>query len=341
MNTYVAGLPRSRGARVAWQLLQAALLAAGTTIVALLILMPKTGLYLLWDVLIPVAPLLLAVAPGVWRNICPLATFSLGPRQLRLSRAVRINPAWQGRLLAGAVLLLVLIVPLRHVILDHNGVVTGVVLLTVAALAAGLGLVLDWKSAWCSGLCPVHPVELLYGSRPLLTVDNAQCRSCTQCTSPCRDARDGIDPVSATRSGQGRAAGFLLAGSFPGFVWGWFQVPAVASTPPVEALATAYAWPLGAGAVTLLLFAMLYGLAPGVRKKSLAVWAAAAISIYYWFKLPVMLGLEGGHALLDISGWLPAWSIWPARIVPLLFFAWLLVLRGGHAGHWASRPAKA
>lgn len=341
MNSHTATFPRARSGRVAWQALQAVVLAVGTTIVTLLLLLPKTGLFLLWDVLIPVAPLLLAVAPGVWRNVCPLGTFSLAPRHLGLSRAARLDAAWQGRLLAGAVVLLVLIVPLRHVILDHNGVVTGVVLLGVAALAAGLGMVLDWKSAWCSGLCPVHPVELLYGGRPLLTVDNSHCRTCTQCTSPCRDARDGIDPVAATRGRAGRVAGWLLAGGFPGFVWGWFQVPTQGDTPLAAYLAQAYLWPLAAGAATLAAFAGLYAATPALRRWSVSVWAAAAISVYYWFKLPVMLGLEGSHPLVDAGGVLPAWTVWPARIAPALFFAWLLVLRRGHAGHWATRPAKA
>lgn len=341
MNTHAAALPRARSGRLIWQALQAVVLAVGTAIVMLLLLLPRLGLYLLWDVLIPVAPLLLAVAPGVWRNVCPLGTFSLVPRHLGLSRASRLDAAWQGRLLAGAVLLLVLIVPLRHVILDHNGVVTGIVLLAVAALAAGLGLVLDWKSAWCSGLCPVHPVELLYGSRPLLTVDNSHCRTCTQCTNPCRDARDGIDPISATRSREGRAAGWLLVGGFPGFVWGWFQVPAQGESGLGVYLAQAYLWPIAAGAVTLAAFAAVHAAAPALRRRAVALWAAAAIGAYYWFKLPVMLGLEGNHPLVDLSHLLPAWAVWPARIVPVLFFLWLLVLRRGHAGHWASRPAKA
>ncbi len=341
MNTPLGVTGPRSAARLIWPVLQAVVLALGTTIVALLLLQPRTGLFLLWDVLIPVAPLLLAVAPGVWRNLCPLATFSLAPRQLGLSRALRPDARWQGRLLAGAVLLLLLIVPLRPVILDHDGVITGVVLLVVAALAAGLGTVLDWKGAWCSGLCPVHPVELLYGSNPLASVGNSQCRTCTQCTSPCRDARNGINPLSATRDPSGRAAGWFLIGLFPGFVWGWYQVPERAQALTASYILAAYAWPLLSGAVTLLLFALVYGLVPAARRKALQLWAAAAISTYYWFKLPVMLGLQGNHPLLDLNGVLPAWAVWPARIAPALFFTWLLVLRTGQPGLWAFRPARA
>lgn len=324
-----------------WPVLQALALALGSMIVALLLLRPRAGLFLLWDVLIPVAPLLLAVAPGVWRNVCPLATFSLGPRRLGLSRAARPDARWQGRFLAGAVLLLLLIVPLRPVILDHDGVVTGAVLLAVAVLAAGMGVLLDWKSAWCSGLCPVHPVELLYGSRPLATVKNSQCGACTQCTSPCRDARGGINPLSATRDRLGQGAGWLLVGLFPGFVWGWYQVPARGDDLSGGYILAAYAWPLLSGLVTLLLFGLVYGLVPAARRTVVQVWAAGAISVYYWFKLPVMLGLQGNHALADPGPWLGDWSLWAARVAPALFFGWLLVVRPGGSGPWARRPAPA
>ncbi|MBE7492573.1 MAG: hypothetical protein HS108_12560 [Planctomycetes bacterium] len=341
MNTPAPAAVPTRATLTTWHMAQTVLLAVGTALVLLLLLRPTLGLYLLWDVLIPVAPLLLAVAPGIWRNICPLGTFSLLPRRLGLSRRAAPDAVWQGRLLAGAVVLLVLIVPLRHVILDHDGVVTGVVLLAVAALAAGLGAALDWKSAWCSGLCPVHPVELLYGTRPLLTVPNSQCDTCTRCTSPCRDARGGIDPVTATRGRAGRAAGWLLAGAFPGFVWGWFQVPPRDGGITGAYVATAYGWPLAAGMATLALFAVATLALPRAGRLLTRSWAAAAIGAYYWFKLPVLLGLEGTRGWVDGAAWLGPWALWAARLTPAVFFVWLMVIRRGTARQWASRPAPA
>ena len=139
--------------RRAWTAAQLLVFLIGAGIVLALLVRPALGLYLLWDVLIPVAPLLLVMAPGVWRNVCPLGTFSILPARMRLSRRRVVSRRWQSRLFAGAVGLLLLIVPLRHVVLDLYGVATGIVLLAAAALALGLGVVFDWKSAWCSGLC--------------------------------------------------------------------------------------------------------------------------------------------------------------------------------------------
>ena len=44
----------------------------------------------MWKVVIPALPLLFMVAPGVWRNICPLATSNQTPRALGITKA--LNP---------------------------------------------------------------------------------------------------------------------------------------------------------------------------------------------------------------------------------------------------------
>ena len=46
--------------------------------------MPDTGLKVIWRVVIPLLPLLFFVAPGLWRNICPLAASNQTPRALGL-----------------------------------------------------------------------------------------------------------------------------------------------------------------------------------------------------------------------------------------------------------------
>ena len=59
----------STGQRTFWRLLQGVFFAIGVVILAALFLKPALGLHLLWNVLIPVAPALLVLAPGVWRNV--------------------------------------------------------------------------------------------------------------------------------------------------------------------------------------------------------------------------------------------------------------------------------
>ena len=38
-----------------------------------LVVSPDDGLFVLWKLIIPVLPLLWLVAPGLWRNVCPLS----------------------------------------------------------------------------------------------------------------------------------------------------------------------------------------------------------------------------------------------------------------------------
>ncbi|MHC5068827.1 MAG: hypothetical protein ACYTF0_09595, partial [Planctomycetota bacterium] len=65
-----------------WRILQAILLAVGLGIIAALLFAPDLGIDLLWNGLVPIAPALLVFAPGLWRNICPLATAVFIPRSM-------------------------------------------------------------------------------------------------------------------------------------------------------------------------------------------------------------------------------------------------------------------
>ena len=48
---------------------------------------PQKGLELWWKLAIPSLPLLWLTAPGLWRNLCPLAASNQTPRLLQASRA--------------------------------------------------------------------------------------------------------------------------------------------------------------------------------------------------------------------------------------------------------------
>src|SRR5690348_9035887 len=64
-------------ARRVWLALQATMLIVGVVLVGLLLFWPPAGIALMWNFLIPVAPGLVTIAPGLWRNICPMATFHM------------------------------------------------------------------------------------------------------------------------------------------------------------------------------------------------------------------------------------------------------------------------
>lgn len=325
--------------RTFWRLLQGVFFSIGTGILLALLLWPALGLHLLWNVLIPVAPALLVLAPGLWRNVCPMGTASMLPYHAGLSRRKRISVKWQGRLFVGAVVLLLVIVPLRHTMLDTSGLITGIVLLAVALLAAGLGAVFDGKSAWCSGLCPVYPVELLYGSRPLTTVRNSHCRECSACVAPCADSRAGAAPHDVGRSGLARVTAAVFTGGFPGFIIGWYQVPTWQPAEGLRNLHLAYAWPLGGMVISLVLYLILWNAYPSRQRGLGLLFAVAAVSAYYWFKLPVMLGIgDKGSALVPGLSLLPQWAMWPLRVGVIALFG-VLLLRPARAA-WTLRPPR-
>jgi hypothetical protein len=321
---------------MAWKAAQAAVWAVGAGIVAALFVAPAVGIAAFWNVLIPVAPALLVFAPGVWRNICPLATTAMLAERAGWAARRPLSNAAQGRLFLGAVLLLAAIVPLRRVLLNTNGPATGATLLALAALAFLLGLRYRMKSAWCSGLCPVHPVERLYGTSPALSPANAQCGSCLKCSKPCPDSVPGFDPLRATRTPARRWSGTILVGGFAGFVFGWFLVPDYAPGAGWRHLPLVYGLPLAGAAATLALFLLLRRIVP---ERFLArAFAAAAVACYYWFRIPLLLGFElGPGTLVDLTSALPAWFPWFSRaLTSLVFLTWLVAgLRGRP---WTVRP---
>ncbi len=326
-----------------WRWAQVLTWAAGMFIWGALIVQPELGLHLLWNVLIPLLPALLVVAPGVWRNVCPLASLSLAPHHFGLSRGKQLSPASRGRFYLGAFVLLMVVVPLRKVLLDTNGAVLAAILCAVGLLAIGRGLVFKWKSSWCSSLCPVYPVELLYGSRPLVSVPNAHCSSCLRCVAPCSESTAGLTPGTAVDTKLGRHVGVAFTGCFPGFVWGWYNVPTYSGWEGIDHLHVAYGIPWLAGGLTLTLHLALRRAWPKQEDLIGRVFAAAAIITYYWYRLPPVFGIGNPDAamVVDLSPWLPAWSATALRVFEMVAFGWLILGRTGKRRTWETPPPSA
>ncbi len=325
----------------AWAAVQIAVWLIGVGIVVALVVAPEIGIHALWNVLIPVAPALLVVAPGLWRNICPLGSTVLLPRHMGLSRARPVSGAWASHLALIGVVLLLLIVPLRHVVFDTSGPATALVLVVLSALGLTMGWLFQGKSGWCSGVCPVHPVEKLYGQAPLVTPPNAHCRTCTRCVAPCPETIPAGHPLSGRDAPSSRLAGTLLVGGFAGYIWGWFQVPDYLHD-GWSHLWTAYSWPLLGTCVSLAAYLPLRALLGRSRRRVLVrVFAAAAVACYYWFRIPALVGFgpyPGDGMLIDLTGSLPAWFPAASQLTTTALFAYLLVLRRGPPRTWTVRP---
>ena len=335
--------PLSPFERRIWRSAQVAVGLVGVGIVTALVVAPAIGLAALWNVLIPVAPALLVFAPGLWRNICPLASVGLLPRHLGQSRRLPLTPAVQARFAAAGVILLLAIVPLRHLVLNLDGLATAALLAGAGLAAAGLGLRYEWKSAWCSGLCPVHPVEKLYGTRPAVSPRNGHCDTCQRCTAVCPDSTRAMDPLRTATSSGTPWANTLLTGGFFGYVWGWFQVPDLAGSVTWSHVGVALAYPLGGLAASLVGFLVLRRMVPASKQGLLVrAFAAAAVACYYWYRVPMLFGFgafAGDGVLVDLRGKLPEWFPMASRGATTLLFGWWFLLRVAPPSRsWTLRP---
>jgi hypothetical protein len=315
-----------------WVALQAALLLVGVVLIGLLLFWPTAGIALMWNLLIPVAPALVTIAPGLWRNICPMATFHMLPQKLGIAQNIRM-PEWGAAALAviGMILLFV-VVPMRRIGLNVDGTLTAIMLLSAAAAAAVMGALFEMRSGWCTSLCPIHPVEKLYGTNPAIAFKNARCDLCEACSNPCPDSTPAMTPTVAGPTRVQQFLGNFLVGSFPGFVWGWYQVPDYpAHQVGTPEIITAYVWPLTACLVTYVVFKIgeyNFRYKNTARAKWHRLFAAAAIGTYYWYRLP-------GPASL-----LPDWFPLVSHLVTTPFFFWFLVLRSPNVS-WLKRPVMA
>ena len=326
-----------------WRVVQLLLWVAVAALLVLLVGPPPLGLELLWNMLVPVAPLVVLLAPGLWRNVCPLGSTSLLPYHLGVTRSAKLSAGAQDTLALAGVALLVLLVPLRHLLLNRDAEWTLVVMLGLAVAALAAGVVAANKSGWCAGLCPIHPVERLYGSESLLKVDNAHCRQCVRCVAPCPDSVPGMTPLRGqARSWRRRAVGIALVGGFPGFIGGWFMVPDSTNELTGLTVAVAYGWPIGAGLVTAAAYMVLERFV--ARRWHLLLhrsFAAASVATYYWFRAPALLGwtpFSDDGVLVDLTGALPQWTPWAMRLTIIALVAWVLIARRSGARAWASRP---
>lgn len=335
--------PLTRRQRTAWRIAQVLLWLAGAGILLALVIRPGLGIHAFWNVLIPVAPALLMFLPGLWRNICPLGSTSLLARHLGRSRRIKLPVIWQRVLTLVGVFTLLLIVPLRHVFLDLDGPATAACIALLALAAIGMGLLFEWKSGWCSGLCPVHPVEKLYGSNPIISVPNAHCHSCQRCVSPCPDSTPGMNPLKINHQPAAHLGGTLMVGGFAGYIWGWFQVPDYAAGEGWAHLDSAFALPFAGMAVTCWLFLLLKRILPDRAEPWLVrSFAAAAIACYYWFRLPALFGFgpfPGDGMLIDLRGTLPPWFPLVSRLLTTALVIFWMVGRADGRRSWGVRPA--
>ncbi len=298
---------------------------------------------LFWQGIVPLVPLILLLAPHFWRRICPVAVLNviaarigregrgIGPSHL--PQKVNVFIKRYGVMLAAS--LLWLLVPMRLLLFNQSPRATLVLILAIAVAAVTLGICGQWKAAWCSSVCPVYPVEKLYGAAPVWSLPDTRCRSANSALSCYRCALNCLDvPQSEThywkameRAGSKRAAEIVrrfFLGSFPGFMLAyWFLSSTNASARPVIATSI-----FGVYATFLLLMLASYGcyllaslvLAANHRVDLIVI--ALALNLYYAVS---SLGLS--TVLSQLGGWQAWQSMTRAGIFGFVLFVTVLWLR--------------
>ena len=116
---------------------------------------------------------------------------------------------------------------LRRFGLDDSGPLSALLLLGAMTGAFAGGMVLKGKSGWCSTICPLLPVQRIYGQTPLALVANAHCQPCVGCVKNCYDFNPRAAYLADLHDDDSYWSGYrrFFVGAFPGLVLGFFAVP--------------------------------------------------------------------------------------------------------------------
>lgn len=253
------------------------------SLIAGLFLIPERTLHIFWGLVVPILPITFLFSPLLWRSACPLATANRAGNRFYPKRALPSSNA--SKTSAISISLLFVLVPARHLLFNENSAVLAITILAVLLLAFVMGTQFKFKSGFCNTLCPVLPVEKLYGQSPFMNVKDTRCSACSLCTAKgCLDVapQKSISKVigSLTRSNKWLNTPLgLFAMSFPGFIIGYFTVSNGDAANPL--------WVYGyigiCSVVCYLASRIIVTLSRIPFEQALALWAGYSIGIYYWY----------------------------------------------------------
>jgi len=318
----------------AWQAGRFVTLGLGLALCVELVTDADTGLKLFWGLLVPLLPILWLVAPGLWRNLCPLAASNQLPRRYGFSRARSAPPDWTRHAYTIGIAAFLVLVPMRKVLFNRSGTATAVLLLTVLGLALLGGVLLKGKSGWCSTVCPLLPVQRLYGETPFLLVRNSHCEPCVGCARNCYDFNPRAAKLADLDEDDPRYAGprRLFAAVYPGLILGFFSMPNLP--------AHSTAWVYGRIALFIAVSVAIYVLAdtflPLTDHQLTALYAALALNAFYWYAVPILIDTVGGSP----DGPARSVPVWTGRALVLaVTVPWLVRTLAKEAAFRAAKDA--
>ncbi|HQR04891.1 MAG: FAD-dependent oxidoreductase [Proteobacteria bacterium] len=277
-----------------WDALRVMSVLVALATVILLVVAPAIGLVLFWQVMVPALPLLFLLAPGIWRNICPMAALNQLPRRFGFTRGLTHTTRIREYSYTVGIALFFIFVSSRKWLFNGSGPATAAMILFGLLGAFAGGLVFKGKSGWCSSICPLLPVQRIYGQTAALPVANNHCQPCVSCTRNCFDFNPSVaylaDQYDEDRHYVGRRR--LFNSLLPGFLVAFFSIPAGADW------LTLYTRFAVCCLLSIGIFQFLDAFARVPKNRLTVVFGALAFNIYYWGVSSTWLGglagLTGG-----------------------------------------------
>ena len=302
-------------------------------LIAISIIWPEWGLRITWNILVPLIPIIILIAPGLWRNVCPIATINQIPQKAGLTFGDSLPDAFRRYSYLIAIGLFVLILSLRHIILNGNGIALAMFLIAVVVLAFAGGIAFKGKSGWCTQICPMYPVEHVYGQNPLVVVRDQHCQPCVGCTKNCID----LIPQKAFLSDLKARTELLsiqrrlFTGLLPGLTFSFFHNADLLAGSPWYLV---YGIMLIPAMASVEIFFVLDIILKGWTQRLSAIFTVVTLNIFYWYSFPNLLG-QVGDVLSLIS--LPATVVAAGAEFNLSFRASLYVALAALSIIWLKR----
>ncbi|MBI5717562.1 MAG: FAD-dependent oxidoreductase [Burkholderiales bacterium] len=292
----------AQGPAWVWVALRGVTLGVTLALAAILIAEPGLGLLLFWGLAIPVVPALLVVAPGLWRQVCPMAALNQLPRALNKGRALDLPAGLKNAAFAIALAIFIGAVALRQPWLNRHGPTVGVLVLAMLVAALAGGWFFKGRSGWCGTFCPLGPIQRTYGQAPLVVVRNGYCEPCVGCQKNCYDFNPRAAVFSDVYDDDARYASQrrLFMGLLPGLLLGYFLAQPLGLQHPAAGLALL----LGAAATSAGVYGLALAFVPANPYRVSLAFGAAAITIFYFFAGPVIVSSVGRLAGVALPEWL-------------------------------------
>lgn len=309
---------------LAWWTLRLIVAAATIYVMYLIVTDPELGLSLFWCLLVPSLPLLFAAAPGIWRQVCPMALANQLPRTFGISRERRLPPWLKNLAFLIASISFFLLVSLRHLFFNVDALLLIILMAGALTLAFVGGLIFSGRSGWCGTFCPLAPIQKAYGHAPLVVERNGYCPTCVGCQKNCYDFNPKAAFLADLNDQDQWYAGHKLffVAALPGFAVAFFTAPDPRAVGLLTYYSYLFTWMVG----TMGFFFLCRSLIRLSNFRASAIAAMSALVIFYYFTAEGIV-----TAVSDLLGVAPpAYGPLIIQIVALVV-ASLVLWKGFHA----------